>query len=171
VWDTDLLLSVITVFPRGLWLIRNFSLVDIYLACSTDSCSTKVMFYQSHVPKSCSTKVMFYQSHVLPKSCSTNVMFYQSHVLPKSCSTKVMFIQSHVLPKSCSTKVMFIQSHVLLKSGSNRVRFYQSPFYLSPDLQEWILPKSSLPDKGDSTKFRSTKVRPSLKLLNIWKLF
>jgi hypothetical protein len=26
-WDTDLLLSVITVFPRGLWLIRNFSLV------------------------------------------------------------------------------------------------------------------------------------------------
>jgi hypothetical protein len=27
VWDTDLLLSVITVFPRGLWLIRNFSLV------------------------------------------------------------------------------------------------------------------------------------------------
>jgi hypothetical protein len=63
-------------------------------------------------------------------------------------SNKIGFYQSHALPKSCSTKVML----------------YQSPFYQSPDLQEWILPKSGLPENSDSTKFRSPKVRPPPRL-------
>jgi hypothetical protein len=55
---------------------------------------------------------------------------------------------------------MLYLSHVLPKSASTKVMFYQSPFYQSPDLKEWILPKSGMPERVILPNFVLPKSAP-----------
>jgi hypothetical protein len=81
----------------------------------------QIIFYQSPViSNTCSTKVMFYQSHVLPKSGLLQNGIPPNSVLPKSCSTKV-----HFTPKWDSTQFRFTKVSPAVKNPSLLVHIYK----------------------------------------------
>jgi hypothetical protein len=108
-WDTDLLLSVITVFPRGLWLIRNFSLLipqigsrDAHVQCLP--CRRALTpFFASKGRRRCSRTISFTRHEFLLISFCLRFLGYAFLTLTSSRSTTKSSSQTRESPPFTTT--------------------------------------------------------------------